>query len=282
MFFLISLLLTNSWAASDDRIIKPTEKQLILPDCNGQLSLYDHWNNSQNQTFYKHIPLAAFQARAATIGLDQYADLELRQIKRLISIQEVTAQLRKSKFRILEIGGGYGRLVDWVLFSTNLDSPAIHVLEQSDTYFNYLKNKYRKEPTVHITHGSILEPPSQKFDLAFGMFSVFLEFTPEEKILFLKKVFNTLLPHGALVLDVSVVTSLPAQSISSNNYIQFPLFPDDNLSPKLTLHLINEEGITQLAREVGFRSIQCERYYTPTSALSISCILRKSDDALKR
>jgi hypothetical protein len=139
-----------------------------------------------NLEYYENVPPQELQRLSIDSGLEQHPDLEM------------IYPFIKDAQNILEIGGGYGRAIDF--FTKNNFKGHIDILEPTDNFFKVLKSKY---PTRFNIYKEFIQTfiPTKKYDVALWLWSNIIEFDPPALEKILKKLKDATYKHGLLVIE---------------------------------------------------------------------------------
>lgn len=142
-----------------------------------------------NDKFYETISHSHMIDLVKMCGLSSNADLFY--IKNYI----------KGANSILEIGAGYGRVIDFML--TINPHAQISAIEYSSTLCKILRNTFRD--TINLIEADITKiRPKQlsgKFDLITWMWGSIIDIDSSERLKFIKKTYKALNNGGTLVID---------------------------------------------------------------------------------
>ena len=100
--------------------------------------------------------------------------------------------------RILEIGAGYGRVLEYIL--SNYPGSELHAIETSRRYSSLLSKKYNDKVTVMCGDVKTNKFTTQ-FDLALWMWSGICEFTLDERRRAFLNVLGALNEGGFLIIE---------------------------------------------------------------------------------
>jgi SAM-dependent methyltransferase len=146
----------------------------------------DRWNNNDNDHFYND---AFIENRSYLInrsGLQ--ANQDLLAIKNRLM----------SSASILEIGAGYGRVIDFLI--QDHYSGHIAAIEKSDHLYELLLKKFSHH--AHLYHGDIREIIiHEKFNLILWLWCGIADFNSEEQRQILSKLKSLLTQSGAIIID---------------------------------------------------------------------------------
>lgn len=159
------------------------------------------WGNKDNASIYDEIDLNFFYQFAEIAGLDSHSDL------RVIHNYLVESE------QILEIGGGVGRVLDYLILKNY--SKNIVTIERCQKLYNFLKTKYLNK--VDVIYGDIATYKFNKeFDCILWMWGSFCEFSRCEQPHILKKIISLLCKKGRLFLDITDENK-PLNVVESND-----------------------------------------------------------------
>lgn len=131
--------------------------------------------NTDNLDFYDGLHVGNLSSYAKTVGIENSSELDFLIVKALID----------ESSSIVDLGCGEGRVIDG-LIERNYWGKILGV-ERCRQYFDFLKEKYRKNSNVDILNLDILNDDLPKADLAFLLWNTFMEFSlDEQKSLILK------------------------------------------------------------------------------------------------
>jgi len=121
--------------------------------------------------------------------------------------------------RILEVGPGFGRVLDFLL-TVSAGSSSITAIEASELIYRQLSLRYGSQ--VNLQYGDVLTAPlSGNFDLALLLWGTIVDFSKSEQILLLRRLGGQLSSCGYLVVDLlkapgvsQVATSCQGQELA--------------------------------------------------------------------
>ena len=146
------------------------------------------WTNYDNQEFYETLSLEDFKKFAACAGLTAYSDL-----------RAIDEYIKPSK-SILEIGAGFGRVIDYLL--KNYPAKSVVGIESCQKLFDFLTRKYKANSQVRILKQDIHSLKIDlKQDLILWMWSGVADFSPLEQTIILKNLKAILSDQGVLIVD---------------------------------------------------------------------------------
>ena len=145
------------------------------------------WSNQNSKKFYEHIPIELFEKIAATGGLINSYELEL-----------IKPYIKKAN-NILEVGGGYGRVINHIL-KHRTSNTEITTIEQSQHLYKHLCATFSEN--IRVIHENIKTITfDEKFDLILLMWSGLAEFSKRYQPFLIKKLIMALNNHGILIID---------------------------------------------------------------------------------
>jgi phospholipid N-methyltransferase len=148
---------------------------------------FNQWRNADNKEFYEKMPVSVLQESARATGMALNKDLHclLPYIKNAESI--------------LEVGAGYGRVIDFIL----QEHPGSHItaIERCPQFFDFLSQEYR-DPDVNLIYGDISSYAfKKKFDVVLWLWAGMLEFSQKEQARELNKCAGAIHRNGKIVVD---------------------------------------------------------------------------------
>ncbi len=178
--------------------------------------------------------------------------------------------LKSPSARVLEIGAGRGRVIRWLL--THFPQAKIIGVDQSERTAENLSDTFKSNTNVSILHQNILQLQlPQRVHLALWMWSGFAEISAEEKPKALQRVFENLLPGGAMVIDMP-------REITGNEIIVHGDSGTVELQESfgtLFAHLVSDKELKELAFKTGFLFHSLVQYETATGIQRASYIFTK-------
>jgi len=211
------------------------------------------WNNSDNQSFYNELSISQFKNFARNSGLDNCEDL-----------QEIFTNIVKSLETIntiLEIGAGYGRVIEGLIASGFRG--AIYALEYAEGKCEYLRNKFKSYPNVHIICSSITSFPKAlvkiKFDLVLWLWSGISDFPVEVQRQIIKKIKPRMHSDSYFIIDVFRDEAINSKEYS-NQYYQVE-YKTPTKSYSTYGYNPTAEEMESCLGEAGFK--WCQKPYTP-------------------
>jgi len=154
-----------------------------------------HWTNDDNQHAYYNQPAIkqVLPGFAVLGGLDSGCDID--------AVFDYIASAK----RLLEVGAGYGRVVDALL--RHSFTGAVEVVERSDVFCEELK-RFGDKITVH--HQDVRGfKPDEPYDVVLSMWSGISDFPSAEQPGLVQTLSGFLCVGGRLILDTSVAGQKP-------------------------------------------------------------------------
>lgn len=216
--------------------------------------------NDLNLAFYEKLGVDPFKELAIKGGFHSYIDLEL-----------AFPYIKDSK-TILELGAGYGRCLDFFL-EKNFNGKLIAV-ELSKPLLSHLSVKYAteiQENKIEVIAKDIKTISlSERADAALWMWSGIIDFAPEEQANAIKNIYDSLNPHGRLIIDIPRLGyQTYAQHIDSQ-HLRF----DSPYGP-LNCYIPSLKDIQMYCSFAGFSKIINLDYNTTTEKQRTLYILEK-------
>lgn len=213
---------------------------------------FNSWNRD-NREFYDQLAFSDFVSRSYQCGLGTCIDLRQREVQELLE----WASNRPHGGSVLEIGGGFGRVLSYLNLETKI--MRIVTIEHSAVYANHLRGTFTsmgRNSHLSVWTRSIVTfaSPQPQFDLALWMWAGFFELNPYDKVRALRNVYQSLYPGGYLILDVPPNVTSIARTVGfrvENNFLHLNLSNDPN-DPTLHLHFYDEKDILKLVEHAGF------------------------------
>jgi len=164
-----------------------------------------NWTNSRNAAFYRKMPLSYFKGKAIEGGLDDNCD-----------IKTIISYIARAK-SILELGAGYGRVLDYIIKSGFKGE--LFAVEREPKLCKILKKRFKK--TCIFCDDIRTVKFNKKFDLIIWLWTGLWEFSKVEQLPILTHIVSHLNNDGFLVLDLIPITckTIRAVNIDKNNRI---------------------------------------------------------------
>lgn len=176
------------------------------------------WTNSHNVDIYNKMPLDYFKKEAINGGLDNGCDVK------------AISKYVKSSRSILEVGAGYGRVLDYIIkdgFKGELIA-----LEREPKLCRILKKQFKRVDV--ICDDIIFFKIEKKFDLIIWLWAGLCEFSRSEQIFALANLIAHLDENGLLIFDLVPITCKTVRAIAfdkHNKIITTPYGNDYNYFP---------------------------------------------------
>ena len=221
----------------------------------------DGWTNKDNADFYEKITASELKEIAELGGLADHSDLK-----------NITDYISNAKC-ILEIGAGYGRVLDYLL--KHSDAKLIGV-ERSQTFFNILQEKYRDQDRVKLIHADLFDfVLDERPDLVLWMWSGLAEFSCKEQQIIFEKMTGLLGNGSILIVDTILYTVSPINAtilIKNNATSQGIIKIKDAV---INVFHPSQETLDDYTRKIDIYIRAKKKYYTSTERERIVCIWGK-------
>lgn len=158
--------------------------------------LVNSWVNADNANFYNNVPIDFFVKVAAQGGLDNGCD-----------ILAINQYIKKAE-SILEVGAGYGRVIDAVLkqgFCGRLTA-----IERNPVLYEHLQEKFGNKVKIIFDDIACATLPN-KYDLILWMWTGICEFSKIEQCSVVNNLSKSLNTNGFIVIDV-----IPSECATQN------------------------------------------------------------------
>jgi len=193
--------------------------------------------NETNRKFYSKVPLGVFQDLTKQGGFADCKDLKL-----------IASQI-PSEAKVIELGAGYGRCVDFLL--TQKHTGPIVAIEQSLPMVVVLKEKYKEISSVTVLSKdfSAMNETFQA-DIILWIFSGLLDFSKQEQLTVLKKIREWLVDGGKLFVDIPQLSELTIARFTTQQDIlmETPYGSIETFLPSI-------EDMKAYAKAAGYTSI---------------------------
>jgi phospholipid N-methyltransferase len=152
------------------------------------------WCNKDLEEYYDNVPIEELVSFTKIGGIYNCCDLDL--------VQDYI----KAASNILEIGGGFGRVVNY-LYNTNPDAK-ITAIERCKRLFNHLYKLYSDK--VNMINSDLLDFEStEKYNLVLMMWSGLVEYPKVDQSKVLEKLKSFLSDSGILIIETLSHKSIP-------------------------------------------------------------------------
>jgi SAM-dependent methyltransferase len=170
------------------------------------MSPSSNWNNKTNSHFYENVSLNIHKEHVKFGGISNGEDLEV-----------IKPYILNAK-SILEIGAGYGRVLEYLLKNKSAQCE-ISAVEKSSAYYKELNENFVN--TVKLYNTDLLDFNStENYDLILWMASGISDFAQHEQLIALNKIVTLLKSDGFLILDTfsPELTPVNVTSFSDQTY----------------------------------------------------------------
>lgn len=231
------------------------EKRVIVNNINDYQKLNTNkWTNTNNIEFYEKLTIKKLKYLAACAGLDKYHDLNL------------IRPYFEDAHSILELGAGYGRVIDYLI---NQNFQNLSAIERNKHLNSILWSRFNKKVTFYFTDIRSFNC-AKKFDSILWLWSGIAEFTNSEQLAVLKLLSTLLTKKGTLIID-TISNSLAL----TDNYVY--VHEKDYLFKikDAILFAFNPSllDINNYAQQSNLQCISHKEYKTPTNRKRIFFVL---------
>lgn len=172
---------------------------------------------------------------------------------------------------ILEVGPGFGRVLDFLL--QNCLPLSVSAVETSSIFCDYLSRRYLADVTLH--HRNILQFDSDhQFDMVLLLWSTIVDFVAFEQQQLIDKLSHVLSDDGFLAIDMLID---PLRSGSATDYSGRELSIDDGMI-RHRGYLPTKNELNAMAHNAGLELFDAIEYVVPKSSdqpLRVLSIFRK-------
>jgi len=244
--------------------------------CKEILEKNGKWSSRSNREFYNFIfetdPFY-LQRRAKVCGLGKCSDL--------VEIRHEIIDALGNNGRVLELGGGGGRVVEWLL--ENVSGSQIIAVEHSEESVRLLESKFKDNNRVEIIGTSILAMDLvEPVDVALWMWAGFFELNPREKMIALNSLRQDHLKDAGLLMidfpDAPIKHLLRNKKrirIGKGNNRGEAFYEFEIEGHVLKVHYISPELTSMWAEATGFEIENFYSYMTDIESWRTTAILRK-------
>jgi len=234
----------------------PTARDGILP----YLHLHNPliWANADNAQFYEYISIEQIQYFAQLAGLADGCDTEL-----------ITSLIKKAD-TILEIGAGYGRVIEQIIKSGFAGN--IVAIERSLQFCKFLNEKFTNQTKIIQTDIATFNT-DQKFDLILWLWEGIADFSKVEQPTILKSLSSLLTKNGVFVID-TLAPHLQTMNGEKFHYntTDYRIQVNDWI---MNIYRISPQEIYKYAKFIGFNKISVKLYNTSTNRQRVLYILKR-------
>ena len=163
----------------------------------------DVWLNADNELMYENLPINIFEKLAALSGIDDNKDIDAIYDKYIRDAES-----------ILELGAGYGRVVDEVLKRGY--SKHITCVDRNKPSLDHIQNNFRHAVDV-ICADIATFSSDRKYDVILWLWFGFAEFSKNEQLEILERCAPMLSERGCFIIDLVHIDS---QLAAQHNHIQ--------------------------------------------------------------
>lgn len=211
--------------------------------------------NDNNIQFYNNLGVDPFKKLSEVGGFNTYKDLE------------VVYPYIDQAGSIVELGAGYGRCLDF--FIRNQFKGKLIAVEKATPYLNYLQENYSDR--VEVINEDIKKLSLQEnADVILWMFSGIIDFSRDEQIEALKRLYKLLNPGGKLVIDIPRLGFKTYADHSDEQNLKF-----DSQYGLLECYIPSMEDIIDYQKQAGFANFIRLGYSTTTNKERTIYILTK-------
>ncbi len=217
------------------------------------------WSNKDNNAFYEAVKADGLKELARKAGLVSGCDMKV-----------LTPYWTKAE-SILEVGAGYGRVIDYLL--EHQFKGTITAVERCNTLFDHLETQFGEHKNVHLVHQDILELDIDNigsFDLVLMLWSGLADFLPKEQRLVFKKLGILCAKMGKCIIDTLPEFIIP---LNSDSTCDQRTYKQQINNATIFTYSISLAEVKKTARLARFYNIWHENYYTETNRKRILHIL---------
>ncbi len=200
-------------------------------------------NQYDNIDFYEKVPVQVLEKYASIGGFDDCCDVKL-----------ILPFLKKAA-SILDVGAGYGRVIDFIL-KEGLKAK-ITAVERSASLCKILQDRFSGRIDIH---NEDIEAVGNigVFDVVIFMWSNISEWLPDKKKLIIEKLSSFLDENGFLVIEIFIPDQKPLNSThyDSRKYeakTEYGNVHGYNLTRQEVLDLIAESGLGSI-KELPYKT----------------------------
>lgn len=198
---------------------------------------------SENLSFYENLSGDDLQTIAENGGIAACTDIDL------------ILPLIYSKRSILEVGGGYGRVIDRLEASHFQGS--IDIIEPTLKFSQILKQKFGSKYPIWQTCVEDFNSP-KKYDAILWMWSQINEFSEGEHVKIMRNLKQHLNPGGLLIIEAMEESVIPLfTELQQQRYMLVNVN-----SKRIKLFMLKKEDILAYAKEAGFSYVYAYDYET--------------------
>ncbi len=211
--------------------------------------------NKGNFDFYRNIGVENLSDLAQKGGFSEYSDL----------LQAYP--FIKNAGRVLELGAGYGRCVQFLLEEGF--GGEIVAIEQSAPFVSHMRKEFEGKAT--ILEGDFMEADLQgPFDAMLWMWSGILDFAPDEQRRALARLCDQLSPGGVITIDTPRIGVLTWGTHSDPQRLSV----DSPYGP-LECYIPSPDELAAIGKSVGLELVETIDYETATQKTRTLIVLKK-------
>ncbi len=213
------------------------------------------WANADNNVFYEHVKASGLAELAKKAGLESCCDLQIL----LPLINNATS--------ILEVGAGYGRVIEFLL--ANNYRGEITAIERSASLYEHLKSHYKSNAALlNIDIFQSNKIPA-RFDLILSMWLGIADFCRDEQPKIISILKKLLAPGGKLVID-----TMPDETkLLQSKQIDKKTFLLCVNGSSVYIRKPHDEDIRSYANQAGFSQVERRHYLTTTNRERVLYVL---------
>lgn len=211
--------------------------------------------SEQNLDFYEKISPDKFHYFSDIIGMDVCNDVS------------VVYPLIQNAEHIIELGSGYGRVIENVL--ERGFKGKITAVERSNTYCKFLIESFKSK--INVSHQDIKQIQfEEKVDAILWMWSGITELNPVEAFKAVKRCHNILKPNGYMFIEA------PYQSLHYVGQLgEQKIVKVETEFGTLQAYMTDENEVREYAERCGFNKFELKTYKTGKDVERVVYILQK-------
>ncbi|MFN3234938.1 MAG: class I SAM-dependent methyltransferase [Gammaproteobacteria bacterium] len=216
------------------------------------------WSNQDNAAFYENVTAQGLQELAEKAGLCAGCDID------------PLWSYIKNASSLLEVGAGYGRVIDALL--KRQFAGKITALERSQSLFTYLQDRFSHDQ-VDLHYADILsycEKTVKKFDVILFLWSGIADFPQDEQLELVRVLSRRLRKNGMLIIDALPGFVVPLCSEKTSFKDAYKLSHNNSV---VYMQNIFFENIKKYARISKFKKIGSYSYFTDSDRERMTYIL---------
>lgn len=214
------------------------------------------WSNEDNSAFYEH-HCTTLEEWAKQGGLATWPDL-----------LTITDYIKPAN-TILEVGAGYGRVLDYLMM--HYPKKELSALERSQHFSHQLEKKYGKNVTLYPTDVKMFYA-EKRYDLILWLWSGLTDFAQFEQAAVLNHLARFLDPNGRLIVETFPHDEVPANG-SINQPQTYQLTAD---SMQLHGYIPSPVEMEEYADVVGLKIETIRQYRTSSDRMRKLYVIKKT------